>query len=238
MTEALYLHNSYMREFHATVTAIRNERFIVLDKTAFYPTSGGQPHDMGKIIRESDGKEFNVQYVGKVMDSIDHDLNEPGLKVGDKVKGIIDWQRRHKLMRSHTAAHIVSGVFSKKYNAKITGNQLDVDKIRIDFDLENFDRNIMDEVIKESNELIAKDLKIKTYEMPRAEVEKNPEMVKLAAGLPPGIDVLRIIEIVDFDRQPDGGTHVHSLHEVGPLEVIKMENKGKNNRRVYFKLVN
>jgi misacylated tRNA(Ala) deacylase len=227
-----------MKEFHATVIEVKNGNLIILDKTAFYPTSGGQPHDMGKLIRESDGKEFAVKYVGKILDNIDHDISEIGLAVGDKVKGIIDWQRRYMLMKSHTAAHIVSGIFSKNYNAKITGNQLDVEKIRIDFDLENFDRDIMDKVIKDSNDLIAKDLKIKTFEMPRSEVEKRPDMIKLAAGLPPGIDILRIVEIEGFDSQPDGGTHVHSLHEVGPLEVIKMDNKGKNNRRVYFKLVN
>jgi misacylated tRNA(Ala) deacylase len=236
MAEALYLQNSYMREFHATVTQVKNGNLIVLDKTAFYPTSGGQLHDLGKLVRESDGKEFTIKYVGKVLSNIDHEVTEMGLKEGDIVHGIIDWQRRYRLMKSHTAAHIVSGVFSKKYNAKITGNQLDVEKIRIDFDLEKFDREILDNVIKESNELIAKDLKVKTYDMPRAEVEKNPEMVKLAAGLPPGLEILRIVEIENFDRQPDGGTHVHSLIEVGPLEVVKMENKGKNNRRIYFKL--
>ena len=109
-----------------------------------------------------------------------------------------------------------------------------MDKIRIDFNLENFDREVIEKLVKESNDLIAKDLQIKSYDMSREDVEKDPDMVKLAIGLPPGIKMLHIVEIEGFDRQPDAGTHVKSLKEIGELEILKMENKGANNRRVYI----
>ena len=139
-------------------------------------------------------------------------------------------------MRMHSASHIISAVIHKETGALITGNQLDIDKSRIDFALDDFDREKMEEYIKMSNEIIEKDIPIKTYTMPREEVEKKPEMVKLAKGLPPGIKEIRIVEIEGVDSQPDGGTHVKSTKEVGEMVFQKAKNQGKNNRRVYFTL--
>lgn len=235
-----YLVDQYQKEFETSVKSVKDDKFVVLDNTIFYPTSGGQPFDSGVIIRKSDNKEFNVVYVGKFSGEISHEVEHFGndeLKLGDKVLCKLDWDRRYKLMRGHTAAHIISGVITNESDAKITGNQIEVDKVRIDFSLENFDREKLNESVQKSNEIIDKNFSIKTYNMDRNEVEANPEMVKLAAGLPPGIKTLRIVEIEGFDKQPDGGTHVKSTKEVGHLELIKCENKGKNNRRVYVKLV-
>ncbi|MBN1386076.1 alanyl-tRNA editing protein [Candidatus Woesearchaeota archaeon] len=233
MAKALYMDDSYMKEFDAKVTDADGKN-IELDQTAFYPESGGQPADHGKLVKE--GVEYMVLHTKKDKGRIVHEVDREGLSVGDEVHGVIDWERRYRLMRSHTAAHVVSGMFSKTTEAKITGNQLGLDKIRIDFNLENFDREVIESLITRSNELIHKNLDIKAYGMPREEVEKNPDMVKLAAGLPPGIKVLRIVEIDGFDSQPDGGTHVRNTSEVGELEILKMENKGASNRRVYIRL--
>ncbi len=139
-------------------------------------------------------------------------------------------------MRYHTASHIISAVIHKEAGALITGNSLDVDKARIDFSLENFDREKMEEYIKKSNEIVEKDVPIKIYTMKREDVEKEPGMVKLAKGMPPRITEIRIVDIEGYDRQPDGGTHVKSTKEVGTIEFQKAKNQGKNNRRVYFVL--
>src|SRR3989344_7922493 len=228
--DILYYFDAYAKEFEAEVLEV-NGKYIVLDKTAFYAAGGGQPYDTGKIISDN---EYNVVSVGKVDGKISHEVDKEGLKTGDKIKGIIDWDRRYKLMRMHTAAHIVSGVFHKEAGALITGNQLDLEKTRIDFSLENFDREKINEYFSKSNELVNKDLPIKIYTMPRAEAEKDSAMFKLAKELPSSIKDIRVVEIVGFDRQADGGTHVRSLKEVGWIEFLKAENKGKDNRRVYF----
>ncbi len=234
MTKAIYLDDSYVKEFEATVESVKDNKYIVLDQTAFYPNAGGQPYDTGKFIK--DNEEFNVVYAAKFGEIISHEVDKPGLKQGDKVKGVIDWDRRYKLMRSHTAAHVLSAIFHKEAGALITGNQLDLDKSRIDFNLEDFDREKIDEYVKKSNELIDKDLLVTVSYMKREEVLQKPELAKLAKGLPPGVQTLRIISIGEFDSQADAGTHVKSLKEIGHLEIIKCDNKGKNNRRVYFKL--
>lgn len=234
MVKALYLDDSYVKEFEATVESVKDDKYVVLSETAFYPNSGGQLHDTGKFIKN--GEEFNVVYAAKFGDIISHEAGKPGLKQGDKVKGIIDWDRRYRLMRMHTAAHVLSAIFHKQAGALITGNQLDLDKSRIDFDLENFDREKIDEYVAKGNELIDKDLPVTVSYMPREEALQKPELARLAKGLPEAVKTIRIISIGDFDEQADGGTHVKSLKEVGHLEIVKCENKGKNNRRVYFRL--
>ncbi len=227
--------DSYIKEFEAEVISVTDDKYVVLDKTAFYPNGGGQPYDTGKILK--DDEEFEVVYVGKFNNKISHEVDKPGLKPGDKIKGIINWERRYKLMRSHTAAHIISAVMHDMFNAKITGNQLSTEKIRIDFSLEDFDREKIMMAINKANEIIKSDLPVSISYMAREEALKDPSMVKLANAMPPAVSTLRIISIGDFDKQADGGTHVHSTKEVGMIELIKAENKGKNNRRVYLRLV-
>lgn len=231
--EELYLKDSYQKEFTAKVISVEGS-FVYLNQTCFYPNSGGQLNDIGSLYKGKE--EFNVLFTTKMSGKIAHQIDKQGLKINDEAKGYINWQRRYTLMRMHTAAHVLSAIFAKEANALITGNQLDMEKSRIDFDLENFDRERINDYFNKANELIQKDLKVKVYEMSREEVGKNPEMVKLAKGLPPMINMLRIVEIDKFDRQPDGGTHVKSLKEVGKINFLKAENKGRSNRRVYFNL--
>lgn len=232
MTKALYLKDSYLRECDATLVSVKDGKFVVLDRTIFYPKGGGQPWDTGKITKNDES--FNVIYVGKFSGEISHEVDRSGLKEGDKVHCILNWERRYRLMRSHTAAHVFASLLCKETGALITGNQLGEDKIRFDFSLKEYNQEILKRYIDKSNELLEKDISVKWYELPKEEAMKIPGVVKMAEALPPDIPHLRIVEIVGVDKQADGGTHVKNLKEVGHIKLLKTENKGKNNRRVYF----
>jgi Ser-tRNA(Ala) deacylase AlaX len=233
MTELLYLTDCYLKEFDAKVISSQ-KNLIELDQTAFYPLGGGQPNDKGKII--VDNQEFQVVNVFKQEGKVFHQLDKEGIKDGILVHCIVDWERRYKLMRMHTAAHVISEVINRETNALITGNQLDVEKSRIDFNLESFDRKKIEECIEKANEIIKKDLPVKIHFLKREEAMKIPKITKLANVLPPNLPELRIVEIVGFDLQADGGTHVKSLREIGEIVLEDMLNKGKNNRRIYYSL--
>lgn len=235
MTELLYLDDSYEKEFEAEVIDV-NDKFVVLDKSLFYPSSGGQPHDTGKLIHLDTAEEYDVIFVKKLGENVSHEVEKLGLVKGDKVKGVIDWDRRYKLMRMHTASHVLCGFLFKDHGAKITGNQLGLDKSRVDFNLENYDPELIKQAIEKSNEYISKGEDVRIYYMDRDECLKDPNMMKLASVLPPAIKKLRIVELSGLDRQPDGGTQVKNMKEIGKIEFLKSENKGKNNRRVYFTL--
>ncbi len=140
-------------------------------------------------------------------------------------------------MRSHTAAHVVAALLNKGTGALITGNQLEEDYVRFDFSLEKFDRAVLERYLEKANTLFGNDVDVKWYELPREEAMKIPGVVKMAEAFPPDLPVLRIVEIVGLDKQADGGTHVRNLREVGKVMLVKTENKGKNNRRIYFKFV-
>ena len=230
----LYLEDSYLKECEATVQSVKDNKYITLDNNLFYPKSGGQQWDTGKLIRENE--EFNVIYAGKFDEKISLEVDKEGLKEGDKIKCVLDWERRYKHMRGHTAGHILASVLSKDTGALITGNEIREDKIRFDFNLENFDRETLENCFKKANELLKQDLELKIYSLPREEAMKIEGIVKLANALPPDVKILRIVEIPGIDLQADGGTHVKNLKEVGEIELLKLDNKGKNNRRIYFKL--
>ncbi len=237
MTELIYLNDSYLKECNAKVIKVVDDG-IILDKTIFYPQGGGQPSDTGKIIL--DNNEFDVEKVKKVDGNIIHFLKESKwrdfIKENNIVKEVIDWEKRHILMRMHTAAHVISSIFNKKAKALITGNQLDIEKSRIDFNLEDFNKEEIFAYVSEANNLMKKGQEISISYLPRAEALDDPELVKLAKVLPPVVKELRIITIGDIDRQCDGGTHVKNTDEVGEVEIVSMDNKGKNNRRVYYSL--
>ncbi len=234
MTKALFLIDSYLTEASAKVVSVKDGKYVVLDQTIFYARGGGQPHDTGKIVR---GNEvFNVVFVGKFEGEISHEVDHPGLQVGDAVHLVLDWERRYKLMQSHTAAHVLASLLNQGTGALITGNQLEVDHVRFDFSLENYDRAVLETYLAKANALFGTEVPVKWYELPREEAMKIPGVVKMAGAFPPDLPSLRIVEIVGVDKQADGGTHVRSLKEVGKVELLKTENKGKNNRRIYFKL--
>ena len=235
MTQALYLEDSYLRECDATISSVKDGKYVVLNQTVFYPKGGGQPWDTGRIIRGNEN--FDVVYVRKFSGEISHEVNASGLKEADEIHCVLDWERRYKLMRSHTAAHMFASLLCNGTGALVTGNQLEEDKVRFDFSLEKLEPEILTEYIDQSNQLFKENIPVKWYELPREEALKIPGVIKMAGAFPPNIPRLRIVEIVGFDKQADGGTHVKNLKEVGEIKVIKTENKGKHNRRVYFALV-
>ncbi|HUK85889.1 MAG TPA: alanyl-tRNA editing protein AlaXM [Candidatus Acidoferrum sp.] len=234
MTNALCLVDSYLKESEATVVSVKDEKYVVLDQTIFYAKGGGQPNDTGVIIRGKD--VYKVVYVGKFSGEISHEVDHVGLKPGDRVKCVLNWERRYKLMRSHTAAHVLASLLNKGTGALITGNQLKEDHVRFDFSLEKFDKALLEEYLVKANNLFGTDVPVKWYELPRKEALEIPGIVKMAEAFPPNLPMLRVVEIVGLDRQADGGTHVRNLKEVGKMKLVKTENKGKNNRRIYFKL--
>jgi misacylated tRNA(Ala) deacylase len=234
MTRALYLQDSYMKECDATVVSVKDGKYVVLDQTIFYPKGGGQPCDTGKIICGSE--VYNVVYVGKFSGEISHEVDRLSLRGDDKVHCVLDWERRYRLMRSHTAAHLFASLLCNGTGALVTGNQLETDKIRFDFSLEEFNPEILEKYVYKTNELLKEDTAVRAYELPREEALRIPGVVKMAEAFPPDIPRLRIVELVGLDRQADGGTHVKNLKEVGQIKVLKTENKGKNNRRIYFTL--
>lgn len=236
MAEELYLQDSYLQECEAIVQSVKDNKYVVLDQTIFYPRGGGQASDTGKMIRPSDGAEFNVVFVGKFEGNVSHELDTPGLQTGDKVKCILSWERRYTLMRSHTGGHVLSAVIHNATSALITGNNLETEESRIDFNLENFDREKINEYVQKANEALARGLEVRVEIMPFQEAMKIPSVVKLAGALPPDLPTLRVVFIGDVDIQADGGLHVKNTKEVGQIEVTRAENKGKSNRRVYFRL--
>jgi len=232
MKNALYMNDSYLKEFEANVASVNDDKYVVLDKTAFYPSGGGQPHDTGVII--SNSSEYSVVYAGKFDGKISHEVAKPGLKVGDKVTGKIDWDRRYRLMRMHTAAHIIDAILYNEAKALCTGNQLGTDKSRIDFSLDVLDRHKIQQYIDMANEWVKKAIDVKIYFLPREDALKIPGIVKLAAVMPPEVSELRIVEIPGIDIQADGGTQVKNTSEIGKISLVSVENKGKNNRRMYY----
>lgn len=228
MTRKLYWEDAYLRDFEARVVSVDGQR-LVLDQTAFNPRGGGLVSDTGVI----DGTR--VLEATKAEDDVFHLLESPPLvKAGDLVKCSLDWDRRYKIMRMHTAAHILSAVVHGETGALITGNQISPEGSRVDFDLEGFDKSMASRYIEKVNEAVARQLEVTSYFMKRSEAEGMPGLVKLAKAAPPSVDVLRVVQIGDVDTQADGGVHVRNTREIGNVSCVKTENKGRSNRRLYF----
>lgn len=226
----LYLLDCYKKEFEAAVLEV-NENEIEFDKTAFYPESGGQPSDSGTIV--FGGKEAKMIHARKEGDRVWHKIEGSMPSVGDHVKGTIDWQRRYTFMRHHTALHILSRVLYDEFHAGITGNQIGQEKSRMDFSTDMYDKEKISYIEEKTNQTIGKNYSIKLYMLPREEamkiVDQNRTRIDL---LPPHIDRIRIVEIVGYDVEACGGTHLASTGEIGRLRITKVENKGKNNKRM------
>jgi misacylated tRNA(Ala) deacylase len=232
--QPLYLMNCYLKEFDSVIIDVQGIQ-IILENTAFYPESGGQPGDTGVLVNQ-DGKIFEVVSVKKINDQIVHIVSSDGLKKGDTIKGTINWNRRYQFMKYHTAAHILSTLIHNETGAQITGNQIKDAEARIDFSLENFDRDFMTSYEEKANLLIKKDLPIKLNILPRDEAFRIPSLVKLRKILPESIQEIRIVEIEGFDVQACGGTHIGNTSEIGKIKITNLENKGKDRKRIYFVL--
>jgi misacylated tRNA(Ala) deacylase len=229
-TEELYLKDSYIKEFEAKVTKV-NGNEVILNKTAFYPGGGGLENDVGKLIKNN-GETLNVKEVKRQGDEIAHIIEGGELREGDNVKGVIDWDRRYKMMRLHTASHVMAAVAYSQFNALITGGHISPEYAKDDFNLEN--KDLIPQIVEKANEILSKGIEVKVYFLPREEALKIPGIVKLAERNPPSIPIWRIVEIPGIDIQADGGPHVKNTSEVGKIRIIKIENRGKNRKRVYY----
>lgn len=234
--EALYLDDCYLKEFNAEVRSVKDGKYIVLDKTAFYPSSGGQPNDTGKIIAP-DGTEYSVVYAGKFEGVISHEVDKEGLEPNMQVKCFIDWDRRYRFMRYHTAAHILSRIIFLETGAVITGNQLGLDRSRIDFSLKEFDREKIKGFEAKFNDFVKEPRPVLISVVPREEALKLPNVITTKECLiPESVKEVRLVDISGFDTSACAGTHVKDVSEVGEIEVLKAENKGAERRRIYFRL--
>ncbi len=237
MTELLFQLDSYIKEFDAKVVRVEDDQ-VVLDRTAFHPgPSGGLDTDTGWLIAPN-GEKLRVERAEMRGGDVVHMAPGAGtvLKPGDTVHGVIDWERRHRMMRLHTASHIVAALLYEKYGAKVTGGHITPEMARDDFDLRGVKewKEALRWAVEEADRVAKKCIEVKVYWLPREEALKIPGLVKLADKLPPDVEKLRIVEIPGVDIQADGGPHVKNTCEIGELEVLKLESKGSRRRRVYY----
>ena len=234
MVKQLYHIDSYLKEFEATIENIISEG-VVLDQTAFYPGGGGQPCDFG--ILTSNGIDYKVDKVQYSEGTIIHKVSSEGLNIGDKILAKIDWDRRYKLMRTHTALHILCGVVWRDFGALVTGGNMEPLKARMDFELESMSTDFAEIVEKKVNQEVLNDHKIEINMLPRDEALKIPDLIRTKIDLlPKQISELRIVDITSLDLQADGGTHVISTKEVGHISVVGHESKGKINKRLRIQI--
>lgn len=240
MTEKLFWDDMYLREFDAVVTAI-NGNEVVLDRTAFYATGGGQPNDTGTL--ESGDARVNVTDVRKAGDDIVHVVENPEmLSTGMKVHGVIDWDRRYSHMRHHSAIHVLDGIVTKLHGDQglLTGGQIYQDRARIDVDMQDFSRELVEKILEECNGFSTEGHNIYQKNVSREEALKMENLARTEPGrqLINSLDSVRLIVIDDLDEQADGGTHVANSKEIGKMVLKKVESKGKRNKRVEFTLEN
>lgn len=231
MTELLCQSDAYLKEFDGTVTAINGDQ-VVLDRTAFYPRGGGQPSDQGVLFVGNE--EYKVLEVKKQAGEVWHKFDRPAtFAVGASAHGIIDWERRYKLMRTHTALHILCGMMFRDYGVSVTGGDMEPLSARMDFELERMSATFAQEVEEKVNKEIAAAREIRVQVLPREEAFQIPDLIRTKINLlPPDIKEVRTVEIVGLDLQADGGTHVANTREVGRVKVVGHESKGKINKRL------
>lgn len=238
MTLLLFQTDSYTQKFNGQVTRTDEENHaIVLDQTAFYPGGGGQPNDLG-VLKDS-SQNYSVIKVKKMGDEVIHFINmEQGLpQIANSLEGQIDWGRRYKLMRTHTALHVLCGVVFRDYGALVTGGDMEPLKGRMDFEFETMHKELVKEIENSVNQEIANKRPVRVNILPRQEAFQIPDLIRTKINLlPEGINEVRTVEIVGLDLQADGGTHVANTSEVGPIRVVDYKSKGKINKRIYIEL--
>jgi misacylated tRNA(Ala) deacylase len=238
-TDLLYLHDAYLQTFTAEVMAVRDGH-VALDRTAFYPTGGGQPHDTGTIagaavidVAKGKGDESHI-----VWHRLDDETPPADVSVGMSVECEIDWSRRHRLMRTHTALHVLCGVIWNEWRVPVTGGNMEPLSARMDFEFDPLPEGFGVRVEQLVNDALAADHPIVVDFLPRDTAVQDDDLIRTKVSLiPDSVSEIRVVDIVGLDKQADGGTHVRSTAEVGRIKVIKLENKGKGNKRVRLEVV-
>ncbi len=235
MTEELFSTDAYLRSCEATAVAV-SEEGAILDRTVFSARGGGQPGDTGTL--RWDGGEVRVTDTVKQAGEVLHVLEGSAPAVGARVTAEVDWERRHRLMRTHTALHVLSGIVFRDYGAKVTGGNMEPGIARMDFELEAISQQFGREVEEKLNAALAQDHPVHVSFLPRAEALADPDLIRTKVNLiPEHVDPIRVVDIEGLDKQADGGTHVRSTAEVGRVRVAKTESKGKGFKRMRIELV-
>jgi len=233
-TELLYLSDAYLQTFTADVVDVRPDA-IALDRTAFYPTGGGQPHDVGTLA----GLEVTDVRKDPEGELVWHTVSSSALPaLGDTITGTIDWTRRHALMRTHTALHVLCGVIWNEWRVPVTGGNMEPLSARMDFEFDPLPAEFGSTVEALVNAELAADRPIAVAFLPRDTAVHDEDLIRTKVSMiPETVAEIRVVDIVGLDKQADGGTHVHSTAEVGRIKVIKTESKGKGNKRIRLEIV-
>lgn len=235
-THLLFQEDSYLSRFEAVVTKVI-DKYIVLDRTAFHPGPfGGLDTDTGFL--ESERGRTRVIRAEYRDDLVYHYVEDSSLfNEGMIITGIIDWDRRYAMMKLHTAAHVLIATIYNKHGYLVTGGHITHEHGRMDFDVKDNDwKTVLENAILETNEILAKCIDVNIYWITREEASKIPGLVKLAEKTPLALNRIRIVEIKGIDIQADGGPHVRNTCEIGGVKLLKIENRGKTKKRIYYAL--
>ena len=239
----LYQTDSYLREFDALVTAVEGNA-LALDRTAFYPGGGGQPHDLGTLsernntwkvvkVRKTRPERHSQNAVEGAGDHVWHELDSLPPTAGSVFHGVLDWERRYQLMRTHTAMHILCGVIFRDYGASVTGGNMEPLRGRMDFEFETMRQEFVREIEEKINAEVAAAREVRVQVLPRAVAFQIPDLIRTKINLlPESITEVRTVEIAGLDLQADGGTHVANTREVGRIRNVDYKSKGKINKRI------
>ena len=234
MTEKLYLRDVSIESFDAIIQSIEENR-VELNQTAFYVAGGGQPHDTGLL--KWDGGESSVEDVRTIDGRVWHQLGGELPQQGITVTGFVDQVRRHQMMRTHTAMHILCGVMWQRWQKVVTGGNMDALSGRMDFELDEFPQGFAEQIEDLCNAEIAADRPVAVSFLQRSEAVLDRDLIRTKVNLiPDTVDEIRVVDIVGLDKQADGGTHVTSTGDVGRIEITKTESKGRGFKRVRFVL--
>ena len=236
MTDRIYSTQAYEKAMSATVVEVdRDDGRVLLDRSVFYPGGGGQPFDVGELVIGDD--RLDVVRVTQDSRGVWHWMDGALPPVGTAVNGMIDWERRYKLMRTHTAMHAMCGVVWNRFQSPVTGGNMNPGEGRLDFEIPEWDPEDRDPIEAELNRQLDLARRIEVSFLDRTEADQDPSLIRTKVSLlPASLTEVRVIDIVGLDRQADGGTHVHSTAEVGSIRITKTESKGKGFRRIRFVL--
>ena len=234
-TDLVFLRDAYLRADDARVVALDDGR-VALDRCVFYPTGGGQPHDTGSLTW--DGGTAAVTAVAKDGEHVWLTLDGPTPAVGTEVHGEVDWERRHQLMRTHTALHVLCGVIWNEWSVPVTGGNMEPLSARMDFEFDPLPEGFAATVEELVNKELAAARPIEVTFLPRDTALEDADLIRTKVNMiPVSVPEIRVVDIVGLDKQADGGTHVHSTDEVGRIRVLKTESKGKGNKRIRIEVV-
>ena len=239
MTLQLFHEDSYLKSLTAQVIDHDLENHgIMLDRTIFFPGGGGQPADHGWL--DLDGIKTQIKNIRRIAGEIVHILpdNVALPEKGSPLEGILDWDRRYQLMRTHTAMHILCGTIFRDYGASVTGGNMEPLKGRMDFEFASLTKDLVHLIEEAVNQEVNNSLPVTWKEIDREEAFQIPDLIRTKINLlPPQISKVRVVEIEGLDLQADGGTHVRNTNEVGSVKITDYKSKGRENKRIYLEVV-